>query len=284
MIDVQGLTYTYAGRTAPAVNGISFQVGAGEVFGFLGPNGAGKSTTQKILIGLLTGHQGTVQVLGKDIRAWGSDLYEHIGVSFELPNHYSKLTGLENLQFFRDLYTGPTEDPRALLDLVDLADAANVRVAQYSKGMQMRLNVARALLNRPELVFMDEPTSGLDPVSSRHIKGLLRRLGDEGRTVFLTTHNMTVADEVCDRVAFIVDGQVKLIDAPRTLKLQHGQREVRVEYSVDHHTAWRAYPLAGLGQNEDFLALLRTFPVETIHTQEATLEDIFIRVTGRSLT
>ena len=284
MIDVQGLTYTYAGRTAPAVNGISFQVGAGEVFGFLGPNGAGKSTTQKILIGLLTGHQGTVQVLGKDIRAWGSDLYEHIGVSFELPNHYSKLTGLENLQFFRDLYTGQTEDSQALLTLVDLADAANVRVAQYSKGMQMRLNVARALLNRPELVFMDEPTSGLDPVSARHIKDLIRRLGDEGRTVFLTTHNMTVADEVCDRVAFIVDGQVKLIDAPRTLKLQHGQREVRVEYSVDHDTAWRAYPLAGLGQNEDFLALLRTYPVETIHTQEATLEDIFIRVTGRSLT
>lgn len=284
MIDVQRLTYTYAGRKTPAVNGISFQVRAGEVFGFLGPNGAGKSTTQKILIGLLTGHQGTVQVLGKDIRAWGSNLYEHIGVSFELPNHYSKLTGLENLQFFRDLYTGQTEEPQWLLDLVDLADAANVRVAQYSKGMQMRLNVARALLNRPELVFMDEPTSGLDPVSSRHIKDLIRRLGDEGRTVFLTTHNMTVADEVCDRVAFIVDGQIQLIDAPRTLKLQHGQRGVRVEYSVNHHTEWREYPLAGLGQNEDFLALLKAYPVETIHTQEATLEDIFIRVTGRRLT
>lgn len=283
MIDVQGLTYTYAGRPAPAVKNISFAVQPGEVFGFLGPNGAGKSTTQKILIGLLTGYQGSVRVLGKPRAAWASDYYEHIGVSFELPNHYSKLTGLENLRFFRDLYSGQTEDLGKLLELVDLADAAHIRVAQYSKGMQMRLNVARSLLNRPELIFMDEPTSGLDPVSSRNIKDLIRRLGDEGRTVFLTTHNMVVADEVCDRVAFIVDGQIEAIDSPRSLKLQYGQRGVRVEYAVNSHTQHTEFPLAGLGHNADFLKVLQTYPIETIHTQEATLEDIFIRVTGRSL-
>lgn len=283
MIEVQGLAYTYAGSQTQAVKGISFEVKRGEVFGFLGPNGAGKSTTQKILIGLLTGHQGSARVLGKAIGAWGSDYYEHIGVSFELPNNYQKLTGLENLQFFRDLYRGATEDPKQLLELVDLADAANTRVAQYSKGMQMRLNVARSLLNKPELIFMDEPTSGLDPVSARNIKDLIRRLGDEGRTVFLTTHNMTVADEVCDRVAFIVEGQITLIDSPRTLKLQHGQRRVRVEYNLNSHTEGREFAIEGLGQNTDFFDLLRAYPIETIHTQEATLEDIFIRVTGRSL-
>ena len=284
MIQVSHLAFRYAGSPVQAVRGISFEVGRGEVFGFLGPNGAGKSTTQKILTRLLTGYEGQARVLGQEVAAWGQDLYEHIGVGFELPNHYQKLTGLENLAFFRSLYRGPTEDPRNLLARVGLAEAGDTRVGQYSKGMQMRLNFARALLNRPEIIFLDEPTSGLDPVSARHIKDLIRALGDEGRTVFLTTHNMTVADEVCDHVAFIVDGEIRAIDTPRALRLQHGQRRVRVEYHVNRHTEQRDFALDGLGTNAEFLTLLRERPIETMHTQEATLEDIFIEVTGRSLT
>ena len=283
MIHVHNLVFTYPGATEPAVRGIDFQVEEGEVFGFLGPSGAGKSTTQKVLTGLLKGYQGEVTVLDRAISAWGSALYERIGVTFELPNHYQKLTALENLRLFAALYAGPTQDPRQLLEMVGLADDADTRVGAFSKGMQMRLNFVRALLHNPTLLFMDEPTSGLDPVNARKIKDIVRRLQADGHTIFLTTHDMNVADELCDRVAFIVDGNIALIDSPRTLKLQHGRHLVRVEYHRNGATAQVDYPLAGLGANASFLTLIRDHPVETIHTQEATLEDIFIATTGRSL-
>ena len=172
VIRVRGLTFTYPKSTQPAVRGMDFSVGRGEIFGFLGPSGAGKSTTQKLLIGLLRGHGGEAVVWGKDPLAWGPDYYQRIGVSFELPNHYQKLTGLENLRFFASLYDGETQDPIALLDAVGLADDANTRVGKYSKGMQMRLTFVRALLNDPELLFLDEPTSGLDPVNARKVKNI----------------------------------------------------------------------------------------------------------------
>lgn len=283
MISVDNLIFAYPGTTEPAVRGAEFQVQEGEIFGFLGPSGAGKSTTQKVLTGLLKGYQGKVSVMGRELSTWGSALYERIGVSFELPNHYQKLTALENLRLFASLYAGPTQDPRVLLATVGLADDADTRVSAFSKGMQMRLNFARALLHNPVLLFMDEPTSGLDPVNARKIKEIVLGLRAEGRTIFLTTHDMNVADELCDRVAFIVDGEIALIDSPRALKLQHGRRLVRVEYHDNGATAQADYPLTDLGANAEFLSLIRTHPVETIHTQEATLEDIFIATTGRSL-
>jgi fluoroquinolone transport system ATP-binding protein len=283
MLEVHNLHFTYAGSAAPAVRGVDFTVAEGEIFGFLGPSGAGKSTTQKILIKLLTEFAGEITVFGRDLRHWGSDYYEHVGVSFELPNHYQKLTALENLNLFRALYQTPTEEPRKLLAMVGLEGDANTRVAHFSKGMQMRLNFVRALLHRPSLIFLDEPTSGLDPVNARTVKELILAHQRAGATVFLTTHDMQVADELCDRVAFIVDGSIALIDSPRTLKLRYGRQTVQVEYRLDDHTAQQSFPLTGLGCNEQFLTVIRDFPVETIHTQEATLEDIFIEVTGRSL-
>ena len=207
VVDVNGLTFTYASGTSPAVRDLSFRIDRGEIFGFLGPSGAGKSTTQKVLIGLLRGYRGAVSVLGRDLAAWGADYYEEIGVSFELPNHYLRLTGLENLGYFRALYQGETRRPEALLEMVGLADDGRRLVSEYSKGMKTRLGVARALLNDPRLIFLDEPTVGLDPGSGRGVRNLVRELKQAGRTVFLTTHDMTVADELCDRVAFIVDGR-----------------------------------------------------------------------------
>jgi fluoroquinolone transport system ATP-binding protein len=262
---------------------IDLQIARGEILGFLGPSGAGKSTAQKILIGLLKSYQGTVTVFGRDLKAWRSDYYERIGVAFEQPNHYLKLSALENLAYFRSLYAGETEEPQALLELVGLADDGKKPVSQFSKGMGMRLNVARALLNKPELLFLDEPTSGLDPVNARQIKDLLQRKRQEGMTIFLTTHNMTVADELCDRVAFLIDGVIKLVDAPEKLKIERGKRLVEVEYGMYDHPQRQLYPLDGLGENSAFLDLLRTEPIQTMHTQEPTLEDIFISVTGRSL-
>src|SRR5437870_5093761 len=147
VIRVEDLTFTYPKTADPAVRDMNFIVGRGEIFGFLGPSGAGKSTTQKVLIGLLRGHGGRASVWGKDPIDWGADYYQRIGVSFELPNHYQKLTGLENLRFFASLYDVDTLDPMELLDAVGLADDANTRVGKYSKGMQMRLTFARSLIN-----------------------------------------------------------------------------------------------------------------------------------------
>jgi len=284
MIHVKDLTFTYAQTNAPAVKGLNFDIQNGEIFGFLGPSGAGKSTTQKILIRLLQNYVGDVSVFDNDLSAWSSDYYERIGVSFEYPNHYLKLTALENLVYFGSLYSGHKLAPETLLDILGLAENASVPVAQFSKGMKTRLGVARALLHDPELLFMDEPTAGLDPVNAQRIKNLIKEQQHQGKTVFLTTHDMTVADELCDRVGFIVEGELVLVDSPRALKLQHGKHFVRVEYDgTKNKTAAQEFSLDGLGSNPDFLKLLGTQEIQTTHSLAASLEDIFIEVPGKSL-
>lgn len=282
-VEVKRLTFTYPSGKAPAVRGLSFRIHQGEIFGFLGPSGAGKSTTQKLLTGLLRGYQGTVSVLGRNLADWRADYYEQIGVSFELPNHYLRLTGIENLHYFRALYRGNTQRPETLLEMVGLAEDGDRLVSEYSKGMKTRLGVARALLNEPQLLFLDEPTVGLDPVSGRRIRQLIRALKQGGRTVFLTTHDMTVADELCDRVAFIVNGRIEVVEPPHDLRLAHGTRKIAIEYSLEGSQGRSEFPLDGLGTNTKFLTLLRNATIHTLHTQEATLEDVFLRVTGHSL-
>jgi fluoroquinolone transport system ATP-binding protein len=283
VIEARGLAYTYRGAARPAVAGLDFEVREGEIFGFLGPSAAGKSTTQRILIGLLRDYRGEVRALGRDLRAWGREFYERVGVSFEVPNLYLKLTALENLASFRALYDGATADPGALLERVGLAADADARVSQFSKGMKVRLGFARALLNQPELLFLDEPTAGLDPANAQIVKDEIRGVRERGCTVFLTTHNMIVADELCDRVAFLVEGEIRLIESPRELKLRYGRRSVRLEYVEDGAVASREFPLAGLGENPEFWKLLRERELQTLHTQETTLERVFLEVTGRSL-
>ena len=283
MIEVDGLVFTYPGAKEPAVNDLEFSVEDGEIFGFLGPNGAGKSTTQKVLIGLLRNYQGRVNVLERDSRDWGSELYERVGVGFELPVHFGRLTARENLSYFASLYRGETEDLDHLLEMVDLLKEADERVERFSKGMRVRLSFARAILCRPRLLFLDEPTTGLDPLSARRIKDLILEQRDRGATVFLTTHDMTTADEICDRVAFLIDGRIALIDAPRELKVRYGERRVRVEYRLNGTLEERDFPLEGLVENAAFLTALREPSLQTVHTQETSLENIFIRVTGREL-
>lgn len=283
IIDVCDLSYTYHGGDAPALRGLSFQVQAGEIFGFLGPSGAGKSTTQRILTGLLRDYEGAATVLGHDLRKWRADNYEQIGVSFEFPNHYSRLTARENLSYFATLYSGPTRDPQELLALVGLEGEADTPAGYFSKGMKNRLTVARALLHDPPLLFLDEPTAGLDPANARRITTLIGEQQEAGKTIFLTTHNMAVVDTLCDRMAFVVDGQIELIAAPRELKLRYGKRSVRVDYRANGSLESKEFALPDLGTNATFLSLLRSGTVETIHTQEASLDDIFIDVTGREL-
>lgn len=284
MIEVEDLRFTYPRSTGYALSGLDFTVDRGEVFGLLGPSGAGKTTTQNILIGLLKAYEGRATVDGREMRDIGSDYYERIGVAFDSPNLYGKFTALENLAFFQSLYSGETEDPIRLLQLLGLEDAASTMVSSFSHGMKMRLRLCRALVGRPELLFLDEPTSALDPVNARKVRDLIGSCRRKGTTVILSTHDMITADEVCDRVAFIVDGSIRAIDSPRNLKLQPGDTRVTVEYLDDEgNAASREFPLHNLLQDELFSSLLRDRRVETIHTIEPTLEDIFIEVTGRRL-
>ena len=283
VIDVHSFGFTYPGSQRPAVRDVAFSVEPGEIFGFLGPSGAGKSTTQNVLIRLLDGYEGDVAVLGKDLRTWDRGYYRRIGVAFEAPNHYLKLTARENLQLFAGLHGGGTEAPDALLERVGLEQDGDKRVAEFSKGMRGRLTFARALLHRPELLFLDEPTAGLDPITARRIRHVIREARHSGATVFLTTHDMVTANELCDRVAFLVDGQITALDSPRSLRLAYGRKVVRLEAVSDGTRIDCEFPVAGLADNVDFLSLLRSGAVETIHTLETTLEDVFVHVTGRTL-
>jgi fluoroquinolone transport system ATP-binding protein len=283
VLDIQNLQFTYPKAEKKAVDAVSFQILKGEIFGFLGPNGAGKSTTQKLIMGLLKGYQGTITIFGKNLKDWGTEYYEKIGVCFESPNHYQKLTAYENLDLFSSFYTTKTIDPHTLLGMVGLEADANHRVSTFSKGMKTKLNFVRALLNNPQLLFLDEPTAGLDPISARQVKNIILAQRKAGKSIFLTTHNMTDADELCDRVGFLVDGKLELVEKPKDLKIRHGKRTVKVEYLKNGELVKEEYALADLGRNATFLAKLNEGSVQTIHTQEASLEDIFIQVTGRRL-
>ena len=283
VIETTSFHFSYPGADRAAVRNLTFAVGRGEVFGFLGPSGAGKSTTQNVLIRLLDGYDGTVTVLGRDLRAWDRHYYRRIGVSFESPNHYLKLTARENLRLFAGFHAGVRADPDGLLERVGLIEDADKRVGEFSKGMRGRLTLARALLHRPELLFLDEPTAGLDPVTARRIRQVIREARDAGATVFLTTHDMVTADELCDRVAFLVDGSIVAQGAPRALRLAHGRRVVRVEVTSETATVQHEFDLDGLADNAAFLTLIRAGGVETLHTLETTLEDVFIQVTGTAL-
>lgn len=281
MIRVESLTYVYPGGAAPAVRDVSFDVSPGEIFGLLGPSGAGKSTTQRVLTRLNRRFRGVVEVLARRLEEWDHTFYERIGVGFELPNHYLRLTGRENLDFFASLYRGGTRDPEELLERVGLAAAADERVADYSKGMKMRLNFVRALLNDPDVLFLDEPTAGLDPVNASVLKELIRAERARGRTVLLTTHNMADVEELCDRVGFLVAGEMRVVDTPSDLKARHGRRSVRVEYAeADDHVASAEFPLDDLGRNEAFVRLLDERPIRSIHSHEAALNQVFADVTG----
>jgi fluoroquinolone transport system ATP-binding protein len=283
MIQVDHLYHDYTGQGHFAVSDVSFAIDKGEIFGFLGPSGAGKSTVQNIMIGLLPLQRGQIQYKGQPITTQGHHFFNGIGVSFELPNLYTKLTGYENLKYFSGLYDVPVMDPMILLDMVGLKDAAHKRASAYSKGMKQRLVFARSLVNRPEILFLDEPTSGLDPTTASRIKDIIMKKKAEGTTIFLTTHNMTIADELCDRVAFINDGVLVGMDTPRNLKLQYGEKSVMIEY-IKEGVVNRE--VIFIDRQEDIIklnSLLNAGQIQMIHSQEATLEQIFIKLTGRGL-
>jgi fluoroquinolone transport system ATP-binding protein len=281
IFEVKDLSFKYPRSNEDTIKSISFSVEQGTIFGLLGPSGAGKSTTQKILTKLLGGYSGTITYLGKDLSSYGKSFYENIGVGFEMPVHFGKLTALENLRYFAGLYQ-KTGDYESLLKQVGLYDARNQMVGDYSKGMKIRLNFVRALLNDPDVLFLDEPTNGLDPKNAKIIKDMILDLKKNGKTIFISTHLMGDVEQLCDQVVFITKGRLSEISSPRELKMRYGKKEVYVEYVRDNERIKETFPLEAIGKDQKFLALIKANNIETIHSGETSMEDIFIKVTGEA--
>ena len=283
MIEVQDLRFQYPAAEAPAVRGVSFTIESGSIYGFLGPSGAGKSTVQNVLIRLLPLTSGEVRYDGKDLRGLDRSFFRRVGVSFEHPNLFPRLTGLENLTCYAGLYGGAARDAKQLLERFGLGAHMDKKAEDYSKGMKQRLVLARALLHAPDFLFLDEPTSGLDPTTTREVLDVIRQEKARGATVFITTHNMGVADTLCDKLAFLFDGNIVAEGSPRDLKIEWGERAVRVELRTEGALESRRYFLDKAEDRDALKGLLSTGDVETMHSEEATLEDIFVRITGRGL-
>jgi ABC-2 type transport system ATP-binding protein len=239
VIQVEGVSHCY--DSTLALDGISFEVEMGEVFGFLGPNGAGKTTTIRILTGQLRPTAGRAWVAGCDVVQEREALKPQIGVVFEFQNLYERMSARDNLLFTAGLYGVPKSRVDELLGLVGLKERAREPVKKLSHGMKQRLLIARALLPAPKVLFLDEPTRGLDPNIAREIRADVARLSSLGVTIFLTTHYMEEADRLCGRVAILDHGRIVALDTPHNL---------RASYSAG---------------------------------AQASLEDVFVRLTGHDL-
>lgn len=278
MIDVNNLVKHYG--DVKAVDGISFSVQQGEVFGLLGHNGAGKTTTLRMLTGRAMPTSGSATIGGFDVVKELDRVKPLINLVFEDQNLYERLSGYDNLKFFADLYGAPASRVDQLLERFNLTEASRRKLKTYSSGMRQRLLIARSLINDPNVLMLDEPTRGLDPASSREMRDVVRELATAGVSVLLCTHYMEEADELCDRVAFMANGKIVALDTPRELKLRYGEPTARVllqdrtEHDVSLTSPEDAERIARWIERGDIL---------TMHSNEGTLEDVFIALAGRPL-
>jgi ABC-2 type transport system ATP-binding protein len=298
-------------REVRAVNEVSLTVERGELFGLLGPNGAGKTTTIKMLITLLVPTAGRATVLGHDVVRHPREVRRRVGYVFGGDRGlYERLSGLDNLRYFAELYAVPPREQRArigeLLELVGLTGRERERVEGYSRGMRQRLHIARGLLHRPEVLFLDEPSIGIDPVGARELRATVRRLVDHGTTVLLTTHYMFEADELCDRIAVIAAGRIVASGTPADLKQSVSSGTVvEVEvFGVPDGVVDRVHAVPGVrsvvveerGQAQNLvvhaepgaevthgvMGCLAGARVGRVATREPTLEDAYVELVSRT--
>src|SRR3954463_15053169 len=316
VIEVEELTRRYRSRTGTfrrrtavvdAIRGVSFEVERGELFGLLGPNGAGKTTMIKVLTTLLLPSSGSARVLGFDVGREARHVRGRIGYVFGGDRGlYDRLSALDNLRYFAELYGVPPRDQRRrigeLLDLVDLTGREGERVEGYSRGMRQRLHIARGLLHSPEVLFLDEPSIGVDPVAARELRRTVADLAAAGTTIMLTTHYMAEADELCDRIAVIADGQIQALGTPAELRHHaDGRRVVEVEaYGVPDTAVSALRGLPGVRETAieergalqlltvhsdahvdvrgDILRELAGIRLGRVNSREPTLEDAYVAI------
>lgn len=280
IVQVEDLTKHYG--DVRALDGVSLQAAAGEVFGLLGHNGAGKSTMIRILTGRARPTSGRAKVLGHEVPRELEAVRGQINLVAEIPNVYQRATAQENLELFCTLYGLPKRRAAEVLEEVRLSTFAKRKVKTFSTGMRQRLLLARALLNTPRVLFMDEPTRGLDPQSARDLRRLVTRLAEEGATIFLTTHDMNEAEELCARVAFLAEGRIVALDTPRALKLSLGEEAPEVDVVLEDASELRLklHDARDAARLQELIAAQR---VRAVHSREPTLADVFIELAGRSL-
>lgn len=293
----------YYGDTK-AVDGVSFAVRRGEVFGMLGPNGAGKTTTVEIIEGLRVPDSGEVTVLGMDVRETPDRIKARIGVQLQTTALYPLLTVREIIDLFRSFFPGPVRDTDNIMDLVNLREKQKTRSKDLSGGQKQRLSMALALVNLPDIVFLDEPTTGLDPQARHRMWAVIKEISSVGTTVFLTTHYMEEAERLCDRVAVIDRGKIIALDTPQELIETHFEQSA-IEFELNGGAAdtehLAAFPgvtdvrrdgsavtlyskavAQTLGSLTD-LGEAHGFTLDDLHVRRATLEDVFLKLTGRRI-
>ncbi|MGT2907958.1 ABC transporter ATP-binding protein [Streptococcus dentiloxodontae] len=273
IVSVKNLKKYFAKQVA--LDGISFEIDKGEIFGFLGPSGSGKTTTINILTGQLSDDGGSAMIFDKKPEALTSDDFAQLGIVSDQTGFYEKLTLEKNLLAYAKLWDVPKKRVQELMETVGIADSAKKPAEKLSTGMKQRMLLARALLNKPKLLFLDEPTSGLDPATSRVIHQLLLELKEQGTTIFLTTHDMTEATLLCDRVALLSQGKLVEIGRPDDLVRKYNQKkQVQLIY-IDGRNQQLSF--------EELVLISDIESLESIHSCEPTLEDIFITLTGGKL-
>ena len=294
----------YYGETR-AVDGISFDVKPGEVFGMLGPNGAGKTTTIEMIEGLRVPDSGSIAVLGMNPQRDLQKIKERIGVQLQTTALYPRLTVREVIDLFATFFNGRPPIPTGeLIQMVGLEEKAKTRSKELSGGQKQRLSVALALVNDPEIAFLDEPTTGMDPQARRNLWDVIQALQQRGKTILLTTHYMEEAEALCDRVAIVDHGKIIALDTPDNLIAEHfAETAVEFEDQIDLPAegafralpgvtrAWRDGKLVTLFTTDTTtslggltaLAQAGTIKFKDLHVRRATLEDVFLKLTGRHI-
>ncbi len=303
VIKVNGLTRRFGNLTA--VDDISFQVAKGEIFGFLGPNGAGKTTTIRMLTGVIEPTSGSATIQGHDIRKESILSREHIAVVPEQANVYLDLSAWRNLMLMAELYGVPRDrrisEGKRLLEVLGLTNKKDSKARELSKGLKQRLMLCAALVTDPEVLFLDEPTSGLDVQSARLIRKIVRELNADGLTVFLTTHNMVEAGDICSRVAIINSGHIAAIDTPEKLRSMASKRHyVEAVFKNQAPPVEKLKSLPGVNKLESDQSIFRLYTttpgsvatalamltaglgleLDQLNTRKPSLEDVFLYYIG----
>jgi ABC-2 type transport system ATP-binding protein len=280
MIKIQDLSIEYG--KFKAVDGLSFSVNQGELFGFLGPNGAGKTTTIKCLTGSIKPTHGIVEIAGFSIPKHFQKVKPLIAYVPDTENHYDDFSGRENLCLYADLYGVPYDSVDHWLSRLQLTEASNVKVRNYSKGMKKKLLIARALIHHPKVIFFDEPTANLDIHSVKLVRGLLREIANAGTSVFLTTHDMEEVEQICDRVAIIAKGKLLDIDTPTAFITRHAERYCDVQYDHDGQLIRKTLHLDTPEDKQRLSEIVLHEKCVRVHSREFKFEDVFRNLTGEA--
>ncbi|GEL76735.1 ABC transporter ATP-binding protein [Tenuibacillus multivorans] len=278
IIKVDSLTKFFANEEA--LDGLDLSIHSREIFGFLGPSGAGKTTTIKLLTGQLLPTSGSATVFGVPVKEVNSPQHlKKIGVMSDNSGLYERLSIYENLKLYCELYQVTTDRIREVLEMVNLIGEEKKMISKLSKGMRQRVVLARTFLHKPNLLFLDEPTAALDPVNSEQIHRGLRELNQNGTTIFLTTHDMREAETLCDRIAFLNNGEVQLMGPPKELQRQYSNGNIRLELKNGHEVEVQNNKEGAQKVHE----WMSSGELVRIQSHEPTLGEIFVDITGRKL-